>query len=188
MLFFQSLYLQQKHIANHPTGRITVDLFNQPCCSKLPVFTNQFNDALRIQPAFLSYDLFLLGQCRLGLFLSESQYWGKTDMPRLTYFFLPFLHALNHQRMLTIWECFGFVTQNINTPVPIAEPGLTLGLTLSPKPPYNRFGRGTKKGVAFLQLLDFQWCHHESNEGHKDFQSFALPTELWHLFRLRVQR
>ena len=24
--------------------------------------------------------------------------------------------------------------------------------------------------------------------GHKDFQSFALPTELWHLFRLRVQR
>lgn len=55
---FQSLYLQQKHIANHPTGRITVDLFNQPCCSKLPVFTNQFNDALRILPAFLSYDLF----------------------------------------------------------------------------------------------------------------------------------
>ena len=30
----------------------------QPCCSKLPVFTNQFNDALRILPAFLSYDLF----------------------------------------------------------------------------------------------------------------------------------
>ena len=42
----------------YPTGRITVDLFNQPCCSKLPVFTNQFNDALRILPAFLSYDLF----------------------------------------------------------------------------------------------------------------------------------
>ena len=25
------------------------------------------------------------------------------------------------------------------------------------------------------------WCHQESNRGHKDFQSFALPTELWHL-------
>ena len=26
-----------------------------------------------------------------------------------------------------------------------------------------------------------RWCHQESNRGHKDFQSFALPTELWHL-------
>ena len=24
------------------------------------------------------------------------------------------------------------------------------------------------------------WCHQESNRGHKDFQSFALPSELWH--------
>ena len=24
----------------------------------------------------------------------------------------------------------------------------------------------------------FLWCHRESNQGHKDFQSFALPTEL----------
>ncbi len=24
----------------------------------------------------------------------------------------------------------------------------------------------------------FEWCHRESNQGHKDFQSFALPTEL----------
>ena len=30
---------------------------------------------------------------------------------------------------------------------------------------------------AFLR-----WCHQESNRGHKDFQSFALPTELWHQF------
>ena len=29
-------------------------------------------------------------------------------------------------------------------------------------------------------LLSFKWCHRESNQGHKDFQSFALPTELWH--------
>ena len=29
-----------------------------------------------------------------------------------------------------------------------------------------------------------KWCHQESNRGHKDFQSFALPTELWHLFEV----
>ena len=48
----------------------------------------------------------------------------------------------------------------------------------------------TKKTVTnfHCNCLIFKWCHHESNEGHKDFQSFALPTELWHLFRLRVQR
>ncbi len=28
------------------------------------------------------------------------------------------------------------------------------------------------------------WYHQESNRGHKDFQSFALPTELWYLFCL----
>ena len=33
-----------------------------------------------------------------------------------------------------------------------------------------------------LELL-LKWYHQESNRGHKDFQSFALPTELWyHLF------
>ena len=26
-----------------------------------------------------------------------------------------------------------------------------------------------------------KWCHQESNRGHKDFQSFALPTELLHI-------
>ena len=41
--------------------------------------------------------------------------------------------------------------------------------------------------IGLMSLL--LWCHQESNRGHKDFQSFALPTELWHLFfRLRVQR
>ena len=28
------------------------------------------------------------------------------------------------------------------------------------------------------------WCHQESNRGHKDFQSFALPSELWHHYFL----
>ena len=30
------------------------------------------------------------------------------------------------------------------------------------------------------ETLALLWCHQESNRGHKDFQSFALPTELWH--------
>ena len=29
-------------------------------------------------------------------------------------------------------------------------------------------------------LTKRRWYHQESNRGHKDFQSFALPTELWH--------
>ena len=29
-------------------------------------------------------------------------------------------------------------------------------------------------------ILSLEWYHQESNRGHKDFQSFALPTELWH--------
>ena len=52
-----------------------------------------------------------------------------------------------------------------------------------------------KTSAEFL-LLRFLWCHRESNQGHKDFQSFALPTELWHqiflqnfpIFRLGLQR
>lgn len=30
-------------------------------------------------------------------------------------------------------------------------------------------------------LLCFLWYHPESNQGHTDFQSVALPTELWYL-------
>ena len=41
--------------------------------------------------------------------------------------------------------------------------------------------RQTKNAVscvttAFNNFM--KWCHQESNRGHKDFQSFALPTEL----------
>ena len=36
-----------------------------------------------------------------------------------------------------------------------------------------------KKPDSFENQV-FKWCHQESNRGHKDFQSFALPTELWH--------
>ena len=35
-----------------------------------------------------------------------------------------------------------------------------------------------------IRLFDFLrfsvWCHLELNQGHTDFQSVALPTELWH--------
>ena len=34
--------------------------------------------------------------------------------------------------------------------------------------------------LSFQWEYLFEWCHQESNRGHKDFQSFALPTELWH--------
>ena len=40
-------------------------------------------------------------------------------------------------------------------------------------------------------FFDSWWCHQESNRGHKDFQSDALPTELWHhqiFCKSRVQR
>ena len=37
-----------------------------------------------------------------------------------------------------------------------------------------------KKQLRFLLTAFLLWCHQESNRGHKDFQSFALPSELWH--------
>ena len=53
--------------------------------------------------------------------------------------------------------------------------------------------------MAPINTLDYEnkyysklreWYHQDSNRGHTDFQSDALPTELWHrlYFRLRVQR
>ena len=47
------------------------------------------------------------------------------------------------------------------------------------------------KTRIYVIFLFVWWCHQESNRGHKDFQSFALPTELWHqhsTFQMRVQR
>ena len=40
---------------------------------------------------------------------------------------------------------------------------------------------GERKTANSLRISGLGWCHQESNRGHKDFQSFALPTELWHL-------
>ncbi len=34
----------------------------------------------------------------------------------------------------------------------------------------------------------FRWCHSESNQGHTDFQSVALPTELWHPLNFSVTK
>ena len=31
-------------------------------------------------------------------------------------------------------------------------------------------------------MIGFSWYHLESNQGHMDFQSIALPTELWYPF------
>ncbi len=42
-------------------------------------------------------------------------------------------------------------------------------------------GKNNKKeSYIVCNSLIIKWCHQESNRGHKDFQSFALPTELWH--------
>ena len=41
---------------------------------------------------------------------------------------------------------------------------------------------GERKTANSLRISGLLWCHQESNRGHKDFQSFALPTELWHRF------
>src|SRR5271163_2852969 len=35
--------------------------------------------------------------------------------------------------------------------------------------------------VGQLVIFNLMWCGAESNRRHKDFQSFALPTELPHL-------
>ena len=39
-----------------------------------------------------------------------------------------------------------------------------------------------------IVLFFFKWCHSESNQGHTDFQSVALPTELWHPFIFGVTK
>ena len=36
------------------------------------------------------------------------------------------------------------------------------------------------KPASLFQVAGLRWCLQESNQGHKDFQSFALPTELRH--------
>ena len=41
--------------------------------------------------------------------------------------------------------------------------------------------RHWKAQIALMAICALiMWYHQESNRGHKDFQSFALPTELWH--------
>ncbi len=40
--------------------------------------------------------------------------------------------------------------------------------------------QGNARGLPDIWKPSCMWCHQESNRGHKDFQSFALPTELWH--------
>ena len=44
-----------------------------------------------------------------------------------------------------------------------------------------------KKNLHKCACEAFVWCHQESNRGHKDFQSFALPTELWHHLQFKFR-
>ena len=48
------------------------------------------------------------------------------------------------------------------------------------------YGTYIYKKESLFMSNSFMWCHQESNRGHKDFQSFALPTELWHVYKKRV--
>ena len=41
-------------------------------------------------------------------------------------------------------------------------------------------GIKTARPPTHLELAVLKWCHQDSNRGHTDFQSDALPTELWH--------
>ena len=53
--------------------------------------------------------------------------------------------------------------------------------------PHHRHAGRTRKNlnrIASTEVL--LWCHRESNQGHKDFQSFARPTELWHHYLFRT--
>ena len=43
----------------------------------------------------------------------------------------------------------------------------------------DKHKKKTPQSLRGLKIVS-EWCHQESNRGHKDFQSFALPTELWH--------
>ena len=43
--------------------------------------------------------------------------------------------------------------------------------------------KGPQKKAAMEQ--PFEWYHRDSNLGHTDFQSLALPTELWYLLSER---
>ena len=42
------------------------------------------------------------------------------------------------------------------------------------------FAYKRKRQLQTCNCLILKWYHQESNQGHKDFQSFALPTELWY--------
>ena len=46
---------------------------------------------------------------------------------------------------------------------------------------------GIKKPTPRSGFLCFKWCLQESNQGHMDFQSIALPTELRHHAIKRMQ-
>ena len=62
------------------------------------------------------------------------------------------------------------------------ELAMSVGRVCRRMPRYRRAtaDESKKESITFV-ILSFAWCHQESNRGHKDFQSFALPTELWHL-------
>jgi hypothetical protein len=84
-------------------------------------------------------------------------------------------------------------------PAPKLTPGLKIGFVLNAKTPETmlkiNWNRETEQNenererkeqssfALFSRSRFFLWCLPESNQRHKDFQSFALPTELRHLIK-----
>jgi hypothetical protein len=79
----------------------------------------------------------------------------------------------------SLWEKFKVVQQNIK--LRISECKFT---TLRENTQEENEIKKEEKPLSFL----FLWCHLELNQGHTDFQSVALPTELWHPFILVLQK
>ena len=125
----------------------------------------------------------------LQLYLPTRRYYSHVQYP-----FSPHdRRRFNHREKNTISLKYLFVIyifeyktlhtpkrSNILTSPPFAPPRTVI---------FCRFLRawGKQKIPISLGNQDFtvfcfssKWCHQESNRGHKDFQSFALPTELWH--------
>ena len=47
-------------------------------------------------------------------------------------------------------------------------------------PPEKKLPISFENQEFAVNCFSSKWYHQESNRGHKDFQSFALPTELWY--------
>ena len=79
-------------------------------------------------------------------------------------------------RIGTCSRCTGYICRCTGAP---QLSSIAMHFSIPPKNKKIPISFGNQDFTAFC--FSSKWCHQESNRGHKDFQSFALPTELWHL-------